>query len=89
MKVEGGRILSVSPHFQSRPFDEERRIYKIGELARELDRSTLTIKKWEESGLIPKAKRDSRGWRYYTEDDINRIKEIIKENKYFARNSSD
>jgi len=23
--VEGGRLLSVSPHFQSRPFDEERR----------------------------------------------------------------
>ena len=69
-------------------FDEERRMYKIGELARELDRSTLTIKKWEESGLIPKAKRDSRGWRYYTEDDINKIKEIIKENKYFVRSSS-
>ena len=70
-------------------FDEERRTYKIGELAKELDRSTLTIKKWEESGLIPKAKRDSRGWRYYTEDDINKIKQIIRENKYFVRNSND
>ncbi len=62
-------------------FDNERRTCKIGELARELDRSTLTIKKWEESGLIPKAKRDSRGWRYYTEDDIGIIKQIIKGNK--------
>lgn len=69
-------------------FDEERRIYKIGELAKELDRSTLTIKKWEESGLIPKAKRDSRGWRYYTEGDIGRIKEIIRSNKYFVRTSA-
>jgi len=25
VRVEGGNILSVSPHFQSRPFDEERR----------------------------------------------------------------
>ena len=69
-------------------FDEERRVYKIGELARELDRSTLTIKKWEESGLIPRAKRDSRGWRYYTDEDISRIKEILKENKYFVRSSA-
>ena len=69
-------------------FDSERRIYKIGELAKELDRSTLTIKKWEESGLIPKARRDSRGWRYYTEDDIGRIKEILRDSKYFVRSSA-
>ena len=69
-------------------FDYSRRMYKIGELAKELDRSTLTIKKWEESGLIPKAKRDSRGWRYYTEEDIGRIKEILKESKYFVRTSA-
>ena len=59
-------------------FDDERRMYKIGELAKELDRSTLTIKKWEESGLIPVARRDSRGWRCYTEGDISKIKEILK-----------
>ena len=65
-------------------FDDIGKIYRIGELAKELDRSTLTIKKWEEGGLIPKAKRDSRGWRYYTEDDINDIRNIIKGNDYFA-----
>lgn len=68
-------------------FDDERRMYKIGELAKELDRSTLTIKKWEESGLIPEAKRDSRGWRYYTESDISKIKEILKASKYFVNSS--
>jgi len=66
-------------------FDDAGRIYRIGELARELDRSTLTIKKWEESGLIPKAKRDSRGWRYYTEDDVNEIKRILEEQDYFVK----
>jgi DNA-binding transcriptional MerR regulator len=68
-------------------FDDTRR-YRIGELARDLDRSTLTIKKWEESGLIPKAKRDSRGWRYYTEEDIKEIKEILEKHKYFRSRSS-
>jgi DNA-binding transcriptional MerR regulator len=68
-------------------FDDSRR-YRIGELAKELDRSTLTIKKWEENGLIPEAKRDSRGWRYYTEGDINEIKIILKKHNYFAKRSS-
>ena len=68
-------------------FDDSRR-YRIGELAKELDRSTLTIKKWEENGLIPEAKRDSRGWRYYTEEDINEIKVILKKHNYFAKRSS-
>ena len=70
-------------------FDDLGRIYRIGELAKELDRSTLTIKKWEENGLIPTAKRDSRGWRYYTEEDIGRIKNILEEHDYFARKSAD
>ena len=69
-------------------FDTSGRIYRIGELAKELDRSTLTIKKWEEGGLIPKAKRDSRGWRYYTEDDIKEIKIMLEEQDYFVKNSA-
>ena len=57
-------------------FDNSGRTYKISELAKELERSVLTIKKWEAEGLIPKAKRDSRNWRYYTEDDIREIRAI-------------
>ena len=68
-------------------FDDVGRTYRIGELARELDRSTLTIKKWEAGGLLPRAKRDSRGWRYYTEDDINEIKRILEEHDYFVKGS--
>ena len=69
-------------------FDDAGRIYRIGELARELDRSTLTIKKWEESGLIPKARRDSRGWRYYTEEEVREIKRILREHIYFVNRSN-
>lgn len=63
---------------------DEEKIYKIGELANELDRCPLTIKRWESHGLIPKAKRDSRGWRYYTVDDVKSIVRIAKENNYFS-----
>jgi len=64
-------------------FNEPVRIYKINELAKRLDRTPLTVKRWEASGAIPKAKRDSRGWRYYTEDDVKKIIRIVKENNYF------
>ena len=63
--------------------DNAERIFRISELAKELDRSILTVKKWEGNGLIPKAKRDSRGWRYYTEDDLSRIKRLVRERNYF------
>jgi len=66
-------------------FNDPERTYAISELAKELDRSILTIKRWEASGLIPKARRDSRGWRYYTENDIKEIIRIVKENNYFIK----
>ena len=69
-------------------FDDSGKIYRIGEVAKELDRSTLTIKKWEGNRRIPRAKRDSRGWRYYTEDDVNEIKRILKEHHYFTKHSA-
>jgi len=64
-------------------FNESKRIYKINELAKELDRSSLTIKRWEARGVIPKARRDSRGWRYYTMDEVKELIKIVKENNYF------
>ena len=65
-------------------FIEAGKIYRIGELAKELDRRPLTIKRWESLGLIPKARRDSRGWRYYTREDVKGIIAKVKENNYFS-----
>jgi DNA-binding transcriptional MerR regulator len=59
------------------------KIYKISELAKKLDRSPLTIKRWEARRVIPRAKRDSRGWRYYTEDEVKELIKKVKENNYF------
>jgi len=64
-------------------FNEFGKIYKISELAKKLDRSPLTIKRWEARRVIPKAKRDSRGWRYYTETEVKELIKIVKENNYF------
>jgi predicted site-specific integrase-resolvase len=35
-----------------------------------------TIRYWEKQGLIEQPKRDSRGWRYYTQADIEMLLEF-------------
>ena len=59
------------------------KIYKIKDLALRLDRSILTIKRWEKQGLIPKARKDSRGWRVYTETEVREILQKVRDTNYF------
>jgi len=48
-----------------------------------LDRSILTIKRWERQGLIPIARKDSRGWRIYTEAEVRDILRLVQATNYF------
>ena len=57
-------------------------LYKIKDLALRLDRSILTIKRWEKQGLIPKARKDSRGWR------VSCSSEVMRPNAAIARSSA-
>jgi DNA-binding transcriptional MerR regulator len=59
------------------------RLYKIKDVALRLDRSVLTIKRWEKQGFIPKARKDSRGWRVYTEAEVQLILKTVRETNYF------
>lgn len=59
-------------------FDEIFDLMYVGELANELGRCVLTIKHYEAIGLIPEPKRDSKGWRIYTEGDIAKIEYLLK-----------
>jgi DNA-binding transcriptional MerR regulator len=59
------------------------KVYTIKDLALRLDRSVLTIKRWEQQGLIPKARKDSRGWRVYTEAEVQAILRKVRETNYF------
>lgn len=58
--------------------------YRISDIARMVDRSNTAIVRWEKLGLIPKAKRDSRGWRIYAKDQIDAIVERIQKTNYFS-----
>jgi len=59
--------------------------YRISDIARRVDRSNTAVVRWEKLGLIPKAKRDSRGWRIYAKDQIDAIVERIQKTNYFSQ----
>ena len=57
--------------------------YHLQDILREIDRNKTTVIRWEEEGLIPKARRDSRGWRCYTKDQVEEILHLVKTTDYF------
>jgi putative resolvase len=50
------------------------RIYSISEAARELGLSADWLRQGEKRGSFPPARRDRNGYRYYTHEDIERLR---------------
>ncbi|NUM25884.1 MAG: MerR family transcriptional regulator [Candidatus Buchananbacteria bacterium] len=59
--------------------------YRLQDILREIDRNKTTLIRWEEEGLIPKASRDSRGWRCYTKEQVEEILRLVQETDYFRK----
>jgi DNA-binding transcriptional MerR regulator len=57
--------------------------YRLQDILDKIDRSKTTLLRWEKQGLIPKAKRDSRGWRYYSWEELEGIVELVGRTDYF------
>jgi DNA-binding transcriptional MerR regulator len=53
---------------------KRQRIYTISEAARELGLSAEWLRQGEKRGSLPRAKRDRNGYRYYTLEDIERLR---------------
>lgn len=51
------------------------KIYTSGQAAKKIGRSIQTLQVWEAEGLI-KPGRDDRGWRVFTEADIEKMEQI-------------
>ncbi|MBA2691483.1 MAG: MerR family DNA-binding transcriptional regulator [Rubrobacter sp.] len=49
---------------------------QIGEAAKALDVTPRYIRKLEAQGLIPRAKRDARGFRVYARSDLDLLKKL-------------
>ena len=55
--------------------DTKRKVY-ISEAAEALDRREHTLRIWEYKAMLPqhlRAHRDERGWRYWTQDQVEEI----------------
>jgi len=51
------------------------KIYKISEFSKRIGKTPKTLRRWDESGLLP-AKRGSGGQRYYDESDLRKALRI-------------
>ena len=50
----------------------------ITALADKLGVSTKTITRWEKAGKVKRAKRDWRGWRVYSPEDLEEMKGFVQ-----------
>jgi len=55
--------------------------YKTHEVAKMLGIPISTLKHYETIGKFPPPRRDRRGWRYYTQEDVMKLK------AYFVKNT--
>ena len=62
--------------------------YRLQDILQKIDRNKTTLIRWEEEGLIPKAKRDSRGWRCYSKKEVDEIIDLVQKTNYFRNQSS-
>ena len=53
------------------------KLLRVNEVARELGISEAWLRRAEQRGRIPKARRDMNGWRVYTEADIASLRQIL------------
>ncbi len=50
----------------------------ITEVAEQLGVSTKTITRWEKAGKVKKAKRDWKGWRVYSSEDLEEMRGFVE-----------
>ena len=69
------------PNTEPEHQEVERHVY-IREAAEILDRRMATLRKWEQLGILPDdlyPHRGERGWRYWTESQIEGLKDWLRE----------
>lgn len=47
--------------------------YGTAEICQEIGISRATLYRWLRTGLLVKSYKDRRGWRLFTEDDLNKL----------------
>jgi excisionase family DNA binding protein len=66
--------------------------YKTSEACKKTGISRATLFRWLQAGILEKYYKDRRGWRLFTEDDLNKIRreaEKINVEDSFSRGEND
>lgn len=50
---------------------------RVKDVEKIIDRDRNTILRWEREGKIPHPQKDSRGWRFYTDQDLKVILDFV------------
>ena len=50
----------------------------VTNVAEKIGVTVKTIIRWEKSGKIKKPKRDWKGWRFYSQDDLGEIQRFVE-----------
>lgn len=53
------------------------RALRVAEAARELGVSERWLREAEKKGKLPRARRNLNAWRVYTQEDLNRLRELL------------
>jgi len=53
------------------------KLWRVNQVARELGVSESWLRRGEQQGRIPKARRDLNGWRVYSEEEIAALKNAL------------
>ena len=77
-------------HYIHSPCLKQKQMLRVKDVEKIIDRDRNTILRWEREGKIPHPQKDSRGWRYYTESDIQVILSYLKNNNpYYSINMAE
>jgi DNA-binding transcriptional MerR regulator len=60
---------------------------RVKDVEKLIDRDRNTILRWEREGKIPPAQKDSRGWRFYTEQDLENMKIYLRKSSPYWEQS--
>ena len=55
-----------------------RTYYRTSEVCKKIGISRATLLRWLKGGILEKPRRDRRGWRMFTEDDLNAIQVEVR-----------
>ena len=76
LNIQSIQIINKKEHVMG---EKESKTFSAQEVCDQFDITKNTLFRWEKEGKITKVRKDWRGWRIFTEDNVKEIKDVIDE----------